>query len=184
MTERRQYEEAVLMGLVFSPAMLLPLPFLDGQGWRVFALAMTALGLSLGGSGAIVFRRLQESQRSMLAWRCITAFIVATGFVALTFGMASVHGGKTFAVLLLLITFLGVVSFAVYSIRTGIRRDKEADFASIGKAGALGATIGGVGISLVGDTASLTIVVVLMVALATVAGYACVDFYRDWRSSM
>jgi hypothetical protein len=179
MNVRKQYEEAVVLGGVLSPAVLLVVPFLKSTShvWLVFA--GTALVFVPTVIGAIWFRRRLGDARRIQICHLIIAVLLSFAFSICAIALAGLMAGPWAAAILaalMLFMLLGALHFArdsSYAID-----HSSVDEQTIGRFAAIGATAGSAVLVFLGGLSIAVVVGILHVVLAVLTGVVAVTAFR------
>jgi hypothetical protein len=90
---RVQFEEAVAVGAVFSPALLTALPFLSSAGVSIAVVALLAVLLALTLIGYLTYRKQVEASRAFHRWRISLLVLLDTAFLLAVAALAFELGG-------------------------------------------------------------------------------------------
>lgn len=179
MSDRRQYEEAVVFGGVFSPALLLALPFLKESLYVVIALVSCSVILLITAGGAILFGRRQSDPRSIQRWRFLIALLLCGAFFFFTVSLANLVAGPWPAAILAALMFATIAGALVLSRTTGAPRGPAVvDTQEIGRVTAIGAAVGSVVLGFLGDASVAVVVGILHMLLAIITGLVAFIAYR------
>jgi len=178
MNFKRQFEEAVAIGFVLPPALLVNIES-SSLDYQLIAVGACLTLLLLTVAGVFVFRTHTKTSASFLFWRALLAVTLCISLSFFGIRAAMSLGGIRLAFGITLGAVVVVIYVGIYSIRTGVRRAKTFNPRMVGYLSALGATVGALILGIMPDFAGPLLLLVLNWILAIVAGYVSFDFVRD-----
>jgi hypothetical protein len=179
MSDRREYEEAVVLGGILSPALLLALPFLRAPIYMLIAVLICALLLLTTAAGAIWFGRRPSEWRSIQSWRFLTALLLCGAFFFFAVHIANLIGGPWAAALVAGLMTAGIAAATACSGTIEQPQDPAAiDSRLIGQVTAISAALGSLVLGLLGETSVALVVGVLHMVVAIITGLVAINTYR------
>jgi len=179
MSDRRQYEEAVVLGGVLAPALLLALPFLNTPTFVVIAIASCSLVWLVTAIGAIWFSRRLGEARAIQTWRFLIALLLCSAFFFFTVSIANLVAGPwpaAIMVALMLATIVG--AWALSQTTRSPLGTATVDVQVTGRVTAIGAAVASVVLGFMGQTSVAVVVGLLHMVLAIVTGLVAFVAYQ------
>jgi hypothetical protein len=167
--DRTHYEEAVATGVVFSPSVLLSIPFTNTDAHRVAMGIAAALLLAVTAAGALWFRSGASNRTSLLLWKLNLCWLLAAVLLASSTAAALRVGGH-WVTLGVAATISGLLGWAFLTGRLARQASQtEANPRIVGLASAAGAGLGAPLMLLAGHSFIAALVIGLQLILAVIS---------------
>lgn len=177
-----QFEEAVAVGGVFSPALLTALPFLSSAEARIAIATLLAVLLASTIVGYFVYRRQIHVSRSFQWWRTSLLLLLASALLSAMVALASELGGSLAGVGTV-VCFLLLAAAAWKKMPQSPADAYEGGRTIAGVAGGLGAASAGVLSLAFGPSFVHAVVVALHFSLGLIATILLIRASREARAS-
>lgn len=175
MSDRKHYEEAVVLGIVFSPTLLLAIPFVESSSHVLITIVGVSMLLVLTLSGAIWFRRRLGATRSIRRWHFVVASLLCCAFSLSAVSLAGRIAGVLAALLMVSVLLIMLVgAWRMSSVRNASTERASVDDQAIARFAAIGATIGSALLAYFGGASVAVVIGILHLILAVISGLVVV----------
>jgi K+ transporter len=180
---RRHYEDAVVLGAVFSPAVLLAFPFMTSSPHQVANGIAAVLLLMVTAIGALWFRGEKTDRRSLLHWKLLLCLLLATALLVSSVAVAAAIGGHW----VILGAAAALAALLAWAFHTGrlARQAKQAGANPriLGIASAAGAALGAPLLFLGGQSFMAALLASLQLLLSAISAMAALLTLSERRGS-